>query len=306
MSTQILDGKLLSEKILEGLRREIRGLKTVPCVVFIRVGDHPASVTYVKKKQEVAASIGIQSRLEVLPENISQEQLIAKIHRLAGDPGVHGILVQSPLPPHINSQEVFNAVPSHKDVDGFSALNLGKLAQGDEGAFVACTPLGIKTLLDFYKIPTVGRHVVVVGRSTIVGRPLSLLLSEKNGPNATVTSCNKETENLRDICKTADILIVAAGVPGLIKADWIKCGAVVIDVGITRVPEASRKSGYRLAGDVDFEAVSQKASAITPVPGGVGPMTVAMLMSNTVKAARLAKFVESEKHPVAEHASVRV
>jgi len=292
MTARILDGKALSEEILNTLRQEVKSLSVVPCVAFVRVGDHPSSVTYVKRKQQAAASVGIQSRLEILPASATQAEIIAVISKLAHDENVHGILVQAPLPEGINSKDIFNAVPSHKDVDGFSAASLGKLAQGDEMAFVACTPLGIQTLLKHYKIHTEGSHVVVVGRSMIVGRPLSLLLSCKEGLNATVTSCNKETENLQQICRDADILIVAAGCPGLIKKDWVKKGAVVIDVGITRIPDASKKSGYRVVGDVDFAEVSKVASAITPVPGGVGPMTVASLMMNTVKAARLSSVVK--------------
>jgi methylenetetrahydrofolate dehydrogenase (NADP+)/methenyltetrahydrofolate cyclohydrolase len=293
MTAHILDGKMVANEILAKLREEVAALPVKPCVAFIRVGEHPASVTYVKKKQEVAAGLGIESRLELLPESATQEQIIAVINKLSHDGSVHGILVQSPLPEGVNARDIFNAVPSHKDVDGFSAANLGKLAQGDDMAFIACTPLGIQTLLHRYEIPTEGKHVVVVGRSIIVGRPLSLLLSAREGLNATVTSCNKETENLEAICRAADILISATGAPGLIKKSWIKRGATVIDVGITRVPDATKKSGYRLSGDVDFEEVSKVAGAITPVPGGVGPMTVAMLMSNTVKAARLAEFVKS-------------
>ena len=293
MTAKILDGKKLSEEILASLREEVKALGVKPCVAFVRVGNHPSSVTYVKRKQEAAASVGIESRLVVLPENATQTEIISEISKLSQDENVHGILVQAPLPEGVNSQDVFNAVPSHKDVDGFGAMSLGRLAQGDETAFVACTPLGIQTLIKHYNIPTDGKHVVVVGRSLIVGRPLSLLLSCKNGLNATVTSCNKETENLQALCKSADILIVAAGCPGLITKDFVKKGATVIDVGITRIADATKKSGYRIVGDVAFEEVSKIASSITPVPGGVGPMTVASLMMNTVKAARLGSIVKS-------------
>jgi methylenetetrahydrofolate dehydrogenase (NADP+)/methenyltetrahydrofolate cyclohydrolase len=297
MTARILDGKALSEEVLNSIRKEVASLSVKPCVAFVRVGDLPASATYVKRKQEAAASVGIESRLELLPASSTQAEIIAVISKLSRDEGVHGILVQSPLPEGINPQDVFNSVPSHKDVDGFSAANLGRLAQGDETAFVACTPLGVQTLLRHYHISTEGKHVVVVGRSMIVGRPLSLLLSCKEGLNATVTSCNKETENLPQLCRSADIIIVAAGCPGLIRKDWVKKGATVIDVGINRIADATKKNGYRIVGDVDFAEVVKVAGAITPVPGGVGPMTVASLMANTVKAARLSQIVKRADSP---------
>jgi len=285
---QILDGKLVSQKVLDEVREDIQKLGRSPCVAFVRVGEHPASVTYVRKKQQVAASVGIESRLEELPASATQADIIATVERLGADDSVDGILVQSPLPDGVCARTVFNAVPAHKDVDGFSSANLGLLAQDDPSGFVACTPLGILELLHHYNIPIRGKHALVIGRSLIVGRPLATLLGQNEAwADATVTSANSATQNLPTLARSADILISAAGHPGLVTADWVKPGAVVIDVGITRVDDPSLKCGYRLAGDVDFEAVEPIASAITPVPGGVGPMTVAMLMRNTLKAASI-------------------
>jgi len=285
---KILDGKALSTLILGELKARIARLKRAPCVAFVLAGDNPASVAYVTKKGEAAASIGIQSRLEKLPANASEATLIATVQKLAVDKEVDGILVQAPLPAGVCPTNVFNAVPADKDVDGFSAHNLGLLAQDRPEAFVACTPLGVLELLRRNNIPIQGKHVVVIGRSLIVGRPLATLLGQREAwANATVTSANKETENLPALARSADILITATGHPELVKADWVKPGATVIDVGQCRVADATRKSGYRLCGDVDFDAVEKIAGAITPVPGGVGPMTIAMLMQNTVKAAEL-------------------
>ena len=283
---QLIDGNLISKDILNELATEIAALSgRKPSVCFIRIGDDPASVSYVNKKQKVAAQIGIQSQLILKPEAISEADLLKEVDRLNADPDVDGILVQAPLPKHINERTVFNRVSPRKDVDGFNSVNVGLLCQEDRDAFVSCTPAGIIELLERSGVKTEGKHAVIVGRSLIVGKPVALLLSAKSERgNATVTICHSRTPNLAEITRQADILIAAIGRPEMIKEHMVKEGAVLIDVGINRVDDASRKRGYRLVGDVDFENVSPKCSYITPVPGGVGPMTVAMLMKNTLKA----------------------
>ena len=247
------------------------------------MGEDPASVSYVKKKGRVAGEIGIESRLHVLPESTSQEELNALIDSLNADDNVDAVLIQAPLPKQLNERNTFNRVRADKDVDGFSNANLGFLCQEDPRAFVACTPAGIMERLDRAKVETKGKRAVVIGRSLIVGKPMALLLMKK-GADATVTVCHSRSENMKEICAQADILIAAVGRPNTVSADMVKDGAVVIDVGINRVPSTETKSGYRLVGDVDFKNVEPKCSKITPVPGGVGPMTVAMLMKNTLKA----------------------
>lgn len=283
---ELIDGNLISKTIIEELTTEVSKLQgPQPTIAFIRVGDDPASVSYVNKKQKTAAQIGIKSELVLLPENITQEELFAHIDGLNKNPAVHGILVQAPLPKHMSQTAVFNRVAPEKDVDGFSSSNLGKLCQEDPDAFVACTPAGIVELLKRTGTKTSGKHVVVLGRSLIVGKPMALLMLQKaDAGNATVTVCHSKTAELAEILPQADIVIAAMGLPRFVKSNMIKSGAVVIDVGINRIPDETRKSGYRLVGDVDFDEVSPKTSKITPVPGGVGPMTVAMLMSNTLKA----------------------
>ena len=252
------------------------------------MGDDPASVSYVKKKGQTAAEIGIESRVLLPPVTIRQEELVALVDTLNADPSIDGILVLSPLPGGLDESAIFRRIAPEKDVDGFNPLNLGKLAQEDESGFSACTPAGIMELLLRSKVDLGGKHVVVLGRSLIVGKPAALLaLQKKAGANATVTICHSRTTDLPSITRQADVLIAAIGRPEFVKASMVKPGVVVIDVGINRVPDASKKSGYRLVGDVDFAGVSPLASKITPVPGGVGPMTVAMLMRNTVKAYRL-------------------
>ena len=285
----IIDGNQISTDIIEELTIEVSKFQdSKPKVVFVRVGEDPASVSYVNKKQKVSAQIGIESVLLVLDVSISQQELIAQIRKLNEDLEVNGILIQSPLPSHMIETEVFNSVAPEKDVDGFNVVNVGKLCQEDESGFVACTPAGIIELLKRENIVVEGKHVVVVGRSLIVGKPAGLLLVKKSKiGNATVTFCHSRTQEIASIAKQADILIAAIGKPNFIDATMVKKGAVVIDVGINRVEDGSKKSGFRLVGDVDFEAVQSKVSAITPVPGGVGPMTVAMLMKNTIKAYRL-------------------
>jgi len=282
---EIIDGNATAKSIHEELAAKLKSISAprTPCVAFIRVGEDPASVSYVKKKGRVAGEIGIESRLHVLPESTQQDELNALIDKLNADDNVDAILIQAPLPKHLCERDTFNRVRPDKDVDGFSCGNLGLLCQEDARAFTACTPAGIMELLKRYNVATAGKNVVVLGRSIIVGKPMALLLMKK-GADATVTVCHSKSENLKEICSRADILIAAVGRPNTVTADMVKEGAVVIDVGINRIPCSTTKSGYRLVGDVDFENVAPKCSKITPVPGGVGPMTVAMLMVNTVGA----------------------
>ena len=282
---EIIDGNATAKSIHEELAAKLKSISAprTPCVAFIRVGEDPASVSYVKKKGRVAGEIGIESRLHVLPESTQQDDLNALIDKLNADDNVDAILIQAPLPKHLCERDTFNRVRPDKDVDGFSCGNLGLLCQEDARAFTACTPAGIMELIKRYDVATAGKNVVVLGRSIIVGKPMALLLMKK-GADATVTVCHSKSENLKEICSRADILIAAVGRPNTVTADMVKEGAVVIDVGINRIPCSTTKSGYRLVGDVDFENVAPKCSKITPVPGGVGPMTVAMLMVNTVRA----------------------
>lgn len=282
---QIIDGNATAKLVCEELSAKLKKISATrpPCVAFIRVGEDPASVSYVKKKGRIAAETGIESRLHVLPESVTQEELFKLIDSLNNDDCVDAILIQAPLPKHLSERDTFNRVRPDKDVDGFSSANLGLLCQEDPRAFTACTPAGIMELLKRYEVPTAGKRVVVIGRSIIVGKPMALLLMKK-GADATITVCHSKSENLKQICAQADIIIAAVGKPMTVTADMVKEGACVIDVGINRIPSEKTKSGYRLVGDVDFENVAPKCSKITPVPGGVGPMTVAMLMSNTVAA----------------------
>lgn len=283
---KLIDGNAIANEIIAELTRQVTDMPgRKPCVTFVRVGEDPASVSYVRKKQRTAEAIGIESRLQVFEESVSRETLKAFIEGLNADEAVDGILVQAPLPKHLNETEVFNWVSPDKDVDGFNTVNIGKLCQDDPNGFVACTPAGIVELLSRSGVETNGRHVVVLGRSLIVGKPAALLMLRK-GPlaDATVTVCHSRTRDLPSITRQADILIAAIGRAHFVTGDMVKEGACVIDVGINRIADDSRKSGYRLVGDVDFDAVAPKCSTITPVPGGVGPMTVAMLMQNTVKA----------------------
>ena len=283
---ELINGNEIAISIIEELKVKVSALEdSKPCVTFIRVGDDPASISYVRKKEKTAASIGIKSRLEVLPEKITQEELLEKITKLNSDDEVHGILVQAPLPSHIDETSIFNHVSPNKDVDGFNATNLGMLCQEQKDAFISCTPAGILELIKRKNIPTEGKHVVVLGRSLIVGKPAGMLFLRKGFPgNATVTFCHSRTPQLYNFTKQADILVAAIGKAHFVSADMVKEGSVIIDVGINRIPDNSKKSGFRLVGDVDFENVAPIAKLITPVPGGVGPMTVAMLMSNTLQA----------------------
>lgn len=287
---ELIDGNLTAQNVLAELKAEVAELAAhgvVPHIVVLRVGNDPASISYVNKKEKTAREIGMKGTVKLFPETISQAELEAEIDALNADTSVHGVLVQAPLPPHIDSTAIFNRVSPDKDVDGFSTTNIGRLVQELPNAFAACTPAGILELLARAGVKTAGKHAVVVGRSLIVGKPVSLLLHSKKS-DATVTVCHSRTKNLPAITRDADILIAAIGRPKFITEDMVKPGAVVIDVGINRVPDATKKSGYRLVGDVDFENVAPKCSLITPVPGGVGPMTVAMLMKNTLAAARRA------------------
>jgi methylenetetrahydrofolate dehydrogenase (NADP+)/methenyltetrahydrofolate cyclohydrolase len=275
-TTQILDGKKVSESVLNGLTEELNLLKTrnalLPKLVVVLVGDDPASQVYVNKKAKTAQKIGMLSEVLVFPASMTQEELSGVIHKLNLDTSVHGILVQLPLPRHINSLDIIKRIDPAKDVDGLHPMNLGLVMAGDPLACKPCTPAGVITVLKHYKIPMAGKHAVVIGRSNIVGKPMGILLLQEN---ATVTYCHSKTEDLGAITRQADILVAAVGVAKLITADDVKPGAVVVDVGTNRVDG-------KLVGDVDFDSVSPKASFITPVPGGVGPMTIATLMANTL------------------------
>lgn len=288
MSTTYIDGKEVARKIREGLIAEIEELKAqgkTPGLAVVLVGEDPASQVYVGSKVRACEELGLYSQKWELPADTTQEQLVELIHKLNADERIHGILVQSPPPPHIDEEAVILNIDPRKDVDGFHPANVAKLVLEDEEGFVPCTPLGCMELLKAYGIPTAGKHAVVIGRSLIVGKPMANLLVSKKA-NATVTIAHSRTTDLPGLCRTADIIVAAVGRPEMVKADYVKDGAVVLDVGINRIPDSSRPRGYRIVGDVDFEDVKDKCSAITPVPGGVGPMTIAMLMANTVKACR--------------------
>ncbi len=275
-TTKILDGKHVAAQLLDALSDEllqIKGQNTgLPKLAVVLVGDDPASQVYVNKKAKTAQKIGMLSEVLIYPRETSQAELSAEIRRLNDDPAVHGILVQLPLPKHIDTQAIITLVNPAKDVDGLHPLNLGRLLTGDPNVCKPCTPAGVMTLLKHYKVPIAGKHAVVLGRSNIVGKPMGLLLLQES---ATVTYCHSKTQDLSAVLRQADILVAAVGVAGLVKAEDVKPGAAVVDVGINRVDG-------KLVGDVDFEGVSGQAAYITPVPGGVGPMTIATLMSNTV------------------------
>jgi methylenetetrahydrofolate dehydrogenase (NADP+) / methenyltetrahydrofolate cyclohydrolase len=286
----LIDGRVVAEKVYVDLRRKIAELKSrgrTPGLAVVLVGDDPASRAYVRSKDKMSRELGLHSVKLELPAATTQKELLSRVEELNRDPGIHGILVQSPPPQHIDEAAIVRALDPRKDVDGFHPLNVAKLAMGDPAGFVPCTPLGVQRLLIESNIEIAGAHVVIVGRSMIVGKPLALLLMQKTkGGDATVTIAHSRSRNLEAITRSADILVAAIGRAEFVKAGHVRDGAVVIDVGINRVEDATRERGYRLAGDVAFEEVSKKAATITPVPGGVGPMTIAMLMSNTVKACR--------------------
>jgi methylenetetrahydrofolate dehydrogenase (NADP+) / methenyltetrahydrofolate cyclohydrolase len=291
MAAEIISGTELARtiraEVKEGVVELEKAVGEPPGLATILVGDNPASQSYVKMKQRAAQEVGMYSRQIDLEVDVTEDELLGWIEGLNADPAVHGILVQLPLPDHIQKTRILEAVHPAKDVDGFHPINVGRLNVGHPEVLVPCTPLGIAELLVRSGVETRGQHAVVIGRSNIVGKPMSaLLLGLGRGGNATVTVTHLLTRNLAEHTRMADILIVAAGHPHLVTADMVKPGAVVIDVGVNRVEDSTRERGYRITGDVDFEAVREVASAITPVPGGVGPMTIAMLLSNTLKAAR--------------------
>ncbi len=286
MSAVIIDGKSIAEEVKSDVAQKVCALKEkgiTPCLAVILVGNNPASVSYVTGKRQALEKAGMADRSVVLEENTSEEELLKLIEQLNNDTSVHGILVQLPLPKHINEEKITMAISPQKDVDGFHPVNMGNLVIGKK-SFLPCTPHGILVLLKKMNINTNGAHAVIVGRSNIVGKPLALLLARKEY-NSTVTICHTGTKNLGEITRQADILIAAVGHANTITADMVKKGAVVIDVGVNRIADESKKSGFHLAGDVDFENVKEVASYITPVPKGVGPMTIAMLIYNTLEAA---------------------
>jgi methylenetetrahydrofolate dehydrogenase (NADP+) / methenyltetrahydrofolate cyclohydrolase len=286
---EVIDGNRIAADLIAELKAQVAAIKgRKPCIALVRVGDDPASVSYVQKKGKTAAEIGIESRVLLPPATIGQAALEALVDSLNADPDIDGILVQSPLPAQLDERAIFERISPAKDVDGLNPVNLGKVAQDNDSGFSPCTPEGIMEILARSSVALEGKHVVVVGRSLLVGKPVALLaLQRRAGANATVTVCHSKTADLPAMTRQADVLIAAIGRPEFVTAAMVKPGAVVIDVGINRVPDATKKSGYRLVGDVDFKALSSIASKMTPVPGGVGPMTVAMLMKNTVKAFRL-------------------
>lgn len=287
---QILDGLLVSKATKEDLKIKVAQLsiegKKTPHLAAILIGNNGASETYVGAKVKACNEIGYKSTLIRMEAEVSEHKLMEVIEELNNDPDIDGILVQLPLPKQISEENIINAIHPSKDVDGFHPVNVGKMVQGLE-TFVPATPYGIMLMLQHYKIDTKGKHAVVVGRSNIVGRPMSILLSSNTNPgNCTVTITHSHTRNIKELCASADIIVAALGKPNFITADMVKDGAIVIDVGITRVADSSKKSGFALKGDVDFEAVAPKCSYITPVPGGVGPMTIAALMKNTFLACQ--------------------
>ena len=286
MAATIIDGFEIARQVREEVAIKTAELKTKginPCLAVILVGENPASVSYVTGKQKALAEVGMLDKSIKLPESTTEEELLNLIDELNKDDSVHGILVQLPLPKHINEQKVILAISPDKDVDGFHPVSVGNLVIGNK-SYLPCTPHGIIVLLKKMGIETDGKNAVVIGRSNIVGKPVALLLTRRDC-NATVTICHTGTKNLAEITKQADILIAAVGKPQTVTADMVKPGAAVIDVGVNRIPDETKKSGFRLVGDVDFEAVKEIASFITPVPRGVGPMTIAMLMQNTLEAA---------------------
>ena len=295
MTARIIDGKQVAADMRAELKAEVARLKEqgiVPGLGVILVGEDPASKSYVSAKEKACEQIGIYSSDNRLPADTTQEELIALVRQMNTDPKINGILVQLPLPKHINESAVIEAIAPEKDVDGFTPVNVGNLVLGEK-CFMPCTPHGVVQLLARSGVEISGAHVVVVGRSNIVGKPVAnMLLQKKEHANATVTICHTGTRDMASFTRQADILIVAAGRPNTVTTDMVKEGAVVIDVGVNRVEDSSRERGYRLVGDVDFNGVKEKASLITPVPGGVGPMTITMLLVNTVESAKRAAGVD--------------
>jgi len=292
MTAEIIDGKAISVQVNAETALEVRDLKEkhglAPALAVVLVGDDPASQIYVSRKAKMCAELGIRSEKIILPKETTQAELMAVIRRLNADESIDGILVQSPPPPQIDEQEIINNIDPAKDVDCFHPQNVGKVLLGDRDGFLPCTPWGVTVLLERSGIQTAGKHAVILGRSNIVGKPMAALLMGKDaGGDATVTVCHSRTKDLAAITRQADIIIAAIGKPEFLKGDMVGDGVVVIDVGINRVPCATAKNGCKLVGDVAYDEVAQKASRITPVPGGVGPMTIAMLMKNTVRACRM-------------------
>ena len=286
MSATIIDGKAIAAQVRGEVAEKVSALKAkgiTPCLAVILVGENPASVSYVTGKQKALAEVGMADRSLHLPESTTEEELLKIIDNLNKDTAVHGILVQLPLPEHINEEKILLAIDPEKDVDGFHPMNVGNLVIGKK-AFLPCTPHGIIVLLEKMGIETRGKHAVVIGRSNIVGKPVSLLLARKE-TNCTVTICHTGTKNMAEMTRQADILIAATGRPHTVTKDMVKPGAVVIDVGVNRIPDDTKKSGFRLTGDCDYADLLETASFITPVPGGVGPMTIAMLIFNTLESA---------------------
>lgn len=285
----LIDGKKTSAEIKAEIAQEVKQMiaegKKAPHLAAVLVGHDGGSETYVAHKIKSCEEVGFKSSLIRFEDDATEQQILDTVDNLNNDPDVDGFIVQLPLPKHINEQKIIEAISPNKDVDGFHPVNLGRLVAGLD-TFVSATPSGIVDLIKRYKIETAGKHCVIIGRSNIVGRPLSILMSQK-GIDATVTVCHSRTENLKEIASSADILVAAIGRPGFVTADMVKDGAAVIDVGTTRVPAADTKSGFRLKGDVDFENVAPKCSYITPVPGGVGPMTICSLLKNTLKAGKM-------------------
>jgi methylenetetrahydrofolate dehydrogenase (NADP+)/methenyltetrahydrofolate cyclohydrolase len=290
MPAELISGTKVAEEIREELKVKVAELKKrgiTPGLVIVRVGEDPASVSYVSGKSKASEELGIYSETIVFPESATEKELLDKVEQLNKDAKFHGILVQLPLPKHIDADKVLNLINPQKDVDGFHPINVGKLLIG-EPYFMPCTPHGIQELLVRSGNSPEGKHVVICGRSNIVGKPvMAILIQKKKGANATVTMVHTGTKNMAEVVRQADIVIAAMGSPKAITADMVREGAVVIDVGVNRVADATKKSGFRLVGDTDFDAIKEKAKAITPVPGGVGPMTITMLMMNTIRAAEM-------------------
>ncbi|WP_430817292.1 bifunctional methylenetetrahydrofolate dehydrogenase/methenyltetrahydrofolate cyclohydrolase FolD [Carboxylicivirga sp. RSCT41] len=287
---QLIDGKLTSKEVRKEIAAEVEAIKAaggkIPHLAAILVGHDGGSESYVSGKMKACEEVGFKSSLIRYEDNVTEEELLAKVKELNNDPDIDGFIVQLPLPKHIDEDKVNETIDPRKDVDGFHPVNVGRMTIGMP-AFISATPQGIMELLKRYEVETSGKHVVVIGRSNIVGRPMSVLLSQKGNPgNATVTVAHSRTANLKELCLSADIIIAAIGAPGFVKGDMVKEGAVVIDVGTTRVPATDTKSGWRLKGDVLFDEVAPKCSFITPVPGGVGPMTITSLIINTLKSAK--------------------
>lgn len=285
----IIDGKKIAEEIQDEIKHTVDGIPgRKPCLAVILVGKHPPSEIYVSRKTKACEAVGIRSIRKEFPTSLTEKELLHEIEKLNSDPNVDGILVQLPLPHHISPAKVTETISPNKDVDGFHPLNVGKLLIGEKTGFFPCTPLGVITLLNRYNIPVSGKHALVIGRSNIVGKPMAaMLMQSSHGGNATVTIAHRFTENLKALCLLADIIVVAVGQPNLITADMVKKGVTIIDVGINKIDNKSKATGYQIVGDVDFENVKSKCSFITPVPGGVGPMTIAMLLSNTLRSYQL-------------------